>query len=413
VITPALNALLSQRRSDFNVASVPIQGMIMRKLLTTFVILLLCASSAPASLTVLMWDDCDDVIVVLGVSERKDVVPFRQKLDTLRKTLYPLKEHDFIALFGKSQERPEKTYAMPVAQFREYHKSGFNLGAPNRKDHTEFYIVKDMAGLEVHYGPDGVSPSIIVFCFHTDKDFPKLTEDNLAKRLAWDEDHIKKLIPYVEKRMAEVFPWEIDQKELAKFHQADYAFDAKARLEAWIESGKRLGYTYKHKEGSNAWHWYRPNGKLARFADHGGYDDIPPIFFTWYDEDGISEVRKDSIFITDFGKSVTSNEWYRPKEKVKIRHESTSSWYWYDKNGKAIRTEWDDNGDGIPDWYLTKEDDVEGAYYRDDKEKRKPLKLEESWAINPKLIPEESRISDQPELRVPIRRKVVDKATKD
>jgi len=38
-------------------------------------------------------------------------------------------------------------------------------------------------------------------------------------------------------------------------------------------------------------------------------------------------------------------------------------------------------------------------------EKRKPLKIEDSWAISPKLIPEESRILDQPELRVPIRRK--------
>jgi hypothetical protein len=46
-------------------------------------------------------------------------------------------------------------------------------------------------------------------------------------------------------------------------------------------------------------------------------------------------------------------------------------------------------------------------------EKRKPLKVEDSWAINPKLIPEESRISDQPDLRVPIRRKVAEKQGKD
>ena len=194
---------------------------------------------------------------------------------------------------------------------------------------------------------------------------------------------------------------EIDQKELAKFQRGDYDLDAKAKLEAWIESGKKLGYTYTHKEGSSDWYWYRPDGKMARYASHGGNRDIPPVWFIWYREDGVSQLRKDFILISDLGKSETSSVWFRANGKTKIRDESTNYWYWYDKNGKAVRNEWDDNGDGIPDWYLTTEDDAE---------KRKLLKIEDSWAINPKLIPEECRISDQPDLRVPIRRKVADKS---
>ena len=36
---------------------------------------------------------------------------------------------------------------------------------------------------------------------------------------------------------------------------------------------------------------------------------------------------------------------------------------------------------------------------------RKTLELADSWAVNPELIPEESRIPDQPGLRVPVRKK--------
>jgi hypothetical protein len=385
---------------------------IMRNLVIASMVLLLSAGSAPAGIERILWDDCDDATIVRAVHEQKDVVKFQQKLDDFEKKLFPLKEKDFIALFGKSQAKPPKTYAMPVAQSRGLVLSGLRSGDPkDNKDHTEFYVIKDVAALEVWYQINGESPAAVIFYFPTDKDFPKLTNDNLAKRLAWDDDHFKKLVAHFDKRMVEVFPWEIDQKELARLHEGDFAVDAKTKLEAWIESGKKLGYTYKHEKGSKDWRWYRADGKEARVAyQYGSVDgDGPPQFFIWKHEGG-GELRSES-FSNPSGE-LTNRRWCRPKTTLNIRYESPSNWCWYGKDGKPVREEWDDNGDGIPDWYITKEDKIEHVGDRKAMEKRKPLKLEESWAINPKLIPEESRISDQPDLRVPIRRKV-DKPTKD
>src|SRR5439155_26388156 len=54
----------------------------------------------------------------------------------------------------------------------------------------------------------------------------------------------------------------------------------------------------------------------------------------------------------------------------------------------------DDNGDGIPDWYGTGSND----------KGRRLRALDQSWAIYPELIPVESRIPDQPDRRVPLRK---------
>jgi hypothetical protein len=380
----------------------------MLKILTSSVVMLVASGSATAGLHMILQDDYDDVGIIgfaEEIREHKDVVQFRRKLYDFKKKLYPLKEHHFIALFGKSQAQP-KTYAMPVAQDRMILLSGLRSADPNEnKQHHEFYVIDKIGALGVWYNGGGVSPEDVVFYFLADKDFPKLTNDNLAKRLAWDEDHLKKLVAHFEKRMIEVFPWEVDQMELAKLHEGDFSIDAKTKLEAWIESGTKFGYRYEHAEGSNHWFWYRANGKLARSASRGAKDG-PPRWFVWHHEDGNSEARSEEIFHSRNGELLISRNWYQPSSKIRIRHDSTNSWYWYEKNGKGVRTEWDDNGDGIPDWYMTDEENVQNAFYKDDKTNRKPLKLEDSWAINPKLIPEESRISDQPDLRVPIRRKV-------
>jgi hypothetical protein len=377
----------------------------MRTLAFSSLVVLLSAGLAHAVIQTILRDDCDDISIVRGVSNQNDVVQFRQKLDEFRKKLYPLKEKDFIALFGKSQGKPARIYAMPVAEAR-----GLTLSGDRTKNHTEFYIVKDVAAFNVYFHGDDGRPQAVRFYFPTDKDFPKLTNDNLAKRLAWDEEHFKKLLGHYEKKMVEVFSWEVDQKELAKLHQGDFAVDAKAKLESWIESGKKLGYTYKHEEGSNNWYWYGPNGKLARSASRGA-NDGPPVHFVWHHEDGGGELRLET-FNYPTGEP-SRRRWCRPGTTENIRYESPGSWCWYGKDNKVVRIEWDDNGDGIPDWYITKEDNIEHVADRKAMEKRMPLKLGESWAINPKLIPEESRISDQPDLRVPIRRKVAEKSAKE
>ena len=90
----------------------------MRKWLISFGMCLLIAGSAPAPIIMLLPDDCDDATIVRGVYDQQNVVQFRQQLNDFEKKLRPLKEKDFIALFGKSQSKPATNYAMPVAQCR-------------------------------------------------------------------------------------------------------------------------------------------------------------------------------------------------------------------------------------------------------------------------------------------------------
>ncbi len=376
----------------------------MQKLVGSALALLLIAGPAPAPLIGVMDDDCDDVVTVFKVYDQKDVAQFRQKLNYFAKRLYPLKEKDFIALFGKSQVKPAKVYAMPVAQSREIFEPG--LFRPPLRAHSEFYVIKEVAALQVQYGPDGESPRKVIFYFPTDKDFPKLNADNIAKRLLWDDDHLKKLAAYFDKKMVEVFPWEVDRQEQAKLHQGDFAVGAKFKMETWIELGKKLGFIYKREEGSDEWYLYRSNGKPVCKAYRELRDGLPCCFI-WYYEDGVSELREVEIRCSESGQILYCREqWRQSKNGRTIREEisygNSITWTWYAKNGEPVREEWDDNGDGIPDWYKTKQDFVSK---KEERELRNLLNIEDSWAINSKLVPEESRISDHPDLRVPIRKK--------
>ncbi|HEV3145264.1 MAG TPA: hypothetical protein VGZ47_15340 [Gemmataceae bacterium] len=357
----------------------------------------------------LLNDDFDERTIVSTVHEEKSVVQAREEIGAFKKKLLSLKENDFVTLFGKSQPMPPKTYAMPLAQPRMLTLSGLRHKDPKlNKNHTESYIIKDVAGLEVWYSINGQSPAAIVIYFPVDKDFPKFDGRNLEKRLAWDKDHFKKLQTWLEKRRVEIFPWEIDEKELEKLNAGDFAVDAKTKLAAWIESGKKNGYDYRHS--SDAWEWYSQNGKLIRRAYRTGGGDFP-LEFAWYQADGRTEFRKE-VFNHNTG-NLWSRVWRRPGTDLPTRSEGHNQWCWYDNDGKPIRVEWDTNGDGIPDWFVIGDDDIKSfPDWKEMEKKRKPLKVEDSWAINPKLIPPDSRISDQPDLRVPIRRAVTAEASK-
>jgi hypothetical protein len=178
----------------------------MQKLLISSVILLFSVSFVSADIIDGVPDDCDDWGTVMAVQEQKEVAQFRKNLDEFKKKLNPFKEKDFIALFGESKVRPAKAYAMPVAEYRVVGLSGRRYKDEKlNKDHTDFYILKDVGALTVFYQIDGVTPAFIAVYFPTDKDFPKLTKDNLAKRLAWDEEHFKTLLSYCEKKKPEIF----------------------------------------------------------------------------------------------------------------------------------------------------------------------------------------------------------------
>jgi hypothetical protein len=356
------------------------------------------AAAARGPLFLDLGDDFDDYSAYSRVHDAEAVKAARKKLDAFADRLRDLKERDIEALFGRPVPMKARTFAMPVAQRRSVALSGLRSADPKfNKDHTEFYTIGDAGGIQVIYSQDGVSPAAIVFYLRAGDKFPKLTKHNLTQRLRWDEERLRKMVKRFEKRRAEVFVWEVDPEAEAKFFQGDYATDPRAKLEAWMKSGKKLGYklTVTDREsGSPTYTWYRPDGTVARVARTYGKRAWPHDFF-WNHPDGETEFRDEYCPGT-----VSTWRWSRPGTSYNIRYETCgsnerpASWTWYDKDGKQIRHEWDDNGDGIPDWV---------SRGREDKT-RKRLAIKDSWAVNPKLIPAESRIPDQPDRRVPLRK---------
>jgi len=375
-------------------------------ILTATAALVLFSLPAQAQIPMDPGDEFDDWKSISAVHDKDPVKEFRKEADAFEKGLLKLKERDFVALFGKPVPKPAKTFALPVAQSRCISLPGKRYLDPGKnKDHVEFYMAGEDAGIQVYYHIDGVSPAAIALYFKVDDTFPTLADDNLNQRLLWDRKGFDNLLKFFEKRNAEVFPWEVDTKEEQKLYEGDFSLDAKAKLDAWLASGKQLGYELDFQEEkpgftSRHWTWYGKDGTVAReaYANAGKL----PNYFIWRHKDGQGELRRETM-----GRYVTRTwRWCRAGTGVNIRYETSNTddqrpdgWCWCDKTGKFIRKEWDDNGDGIPDWTAEERDAKEGQ----------PLKLEESWAVHPDLIPEGSRIPDQLDRRVPIKRREVPK----
>lgn len=360
---------------------------------------LLLVANAQASIFLLLTDEVDDGDIVQRVREDADVKALAKDFDTLRRQLYPLKERDFEVLFGKPARKPAKTFAMPVAEPRALMLSGLHYANPkDNKDHTEFYAIGDFAGMEVYYHIDGVTPQVILFYLRVDKDFPKLTKDNLTKRVAWERERLRRLPRVIEERRAKVFVWEVDPDAEKKFYQGDYALDPKRKLESWLATGRKLGYRLKvekHQAEGPSYYWYGPDGSLARHAYSNAGEQLPGNFI-WYHKGNWQQFRYESYQ----NGHVNWRRWSRPNKSSNIRYETVDAsgrpiqWTWYDGEGKVIRREWDDNGDGIPDLVATTRTGKVG----------RPLPLKESWAVHPELIPKDSRVPDQPDRCVLLRR---------
>ena len=368
----------------------------MRRMTLILFVFGLFAGNASASILIFLGDDFDKVKQVVAAANDPAVKTYSADLDRLKQRLRLLKERDVIALFGKPVPQPAKTFAMPVAQPRGLGLSGLRHTDPKKnKDHDEFYRVGDTAGLRIYYALDGVTPTAIVVYFRADNSFPKLTRDNLKDRLGWDRMRLKQFTEHLDRRRAAVFVWEVDPAAEKKLYRDDFSRDAKAKLAAWKASGKKLGLRYQHEPGTHRHRWYRPDGTLAREA-YAGHGRSVPTTFIWRHKDGKSEFRSEN----GGNLTITSWRWCRPGTTHNIRYETGDSsghpshWSWYDTKGKLVRSEWDSNGDGVPDRFA---EDPEGKV-------DKPLRVEQSWAVHPRLIPKECRIPDQPERRVPLRR---------
>jgi hypothetical protein len=175
-----------------------------RNMLVGVIVIGILASTAWAGIFMRFQDDFDDSSLVSAVSEQEPVKKFNEEINSFQKTLWPCKEKEIEKFLGKPVARPEKTYAMPVAEARAVLMSGIRYSEKKmNKNHIAFYPIDDFAGLDVWYGMDGESPEFAILYFKVDKTFPKLTATNIDQRLSWDRQRFDKLVKYVEKRKSE------------------------------------------------------------------------------------------------------------------------------------------------------------------------------------------------------------------
>ena len=368
----------------------------MRRVAPIILIGLVLSMAAACAGILDLEEEFDDQKAIDAVMTAPDVAALRVELDALKGRLIQMKERNMLALFGEPAAKPEKTYALPVGQSRMLALSDFRFAdeAANR-DHVEFHTAGDAGAVQVYYPVDGISPEAVVVYLRADDAFPKLTGDNLAARVDWERDKLKKLIDFLDARRAEVFVWEIDPEAEAELYEGDYAVDPKVKLKAWLEAGNELNYRYTYRSLPGERHlWHGFGGAMTREGKGPKHKDLDT--FIWYQEDGKRELRGER------GRRLVSEwRWFRPGTDQLVRTEASKTgdwrpdeWVWYDENSEPIRTEWDDNGDGIPDW-------VKGPAAEVQEQLLAPA---DSWAVHPDLIPEANRITDQPERRVPVRR---------
>ena len=385
---------------------------IMRTMSLAVVLLVVFTMTAYGVIFTSSTDECDDVTEIRAVASEKDVVAFRKEIDAVRARLLKFKERDIEALFGESIPKPEKTYAMPIAQHRGFGLSGRRYGdAERNRDHTEFYVT-GQAALEVYYSIDGTSPSCILIYFRADETFPRLTGDNINERLAWDRIRLDEFKTQLEQRRSKVFVWEVDVKKEKDLYAELFQLDLKSKLDAWTAHGEQSGYQLRIRKDSDGrssrWKWYDKAGKLVLEARCEGKVDTLPRSFRWYHADGRSVRRTE---YTGGQKSITCWWWCHAGSTSRFRSEFSQLGHWRPDRwswgggdaGDVHRQEWDDNEDGIPDWFSESGD----GYVQ------RHLPPSDSWALHPRLIPQAYRIQNQANRCVPVRRIVPQTETKD
>jgi hypothetical protein len=371
---------------------------------------LVCWIRSEAVIILALNDPFDDLKVIHQVQEFKSVQAFQTSTKAFKKGLLALKERDLHALFGKPTAKP-KDMAMLCSEPRNICLSGLRFADPKKnKDHTDFHAIGNFAGIEVYYGIDGETIVHVQLYLKTNAAFPKLDNvKRLDQRLAWVMSGFQRLTRHFEVRRQKVFQWEIDPEEEKKLLRGFDSPHFEKKLTAWLEWGKqnslRLKYLPPEGEETPEWSWYDSKGRLVAKAYHGrgykGSEGKPSDFnlyhpngrpareeHGWPDLDMVRWQRPDGKNIRVDGGSVVDGTW------------RASSWCWYDRDGKEMRVEEDDNGDGIPDWV---------SQFVSGEANRQRLAVEKSWAIHPELIPKECSVQGQEHNRVPIRKIVVPK----
>jgi len=347
--------------------------------------LVLLAAVAGAEIVIDVADDIDDPLVERATRKDPRVKALRPQWKELRDRLGRLKLEALRERFGEPVTKPKGVYVLALAQPRVLSLSGVRHFDPaQNRDHVGFHVLDDVGALEIYYQIDGETPATFVVYLKPDAGFVKLDGQNLDARLAWDARRWKELLAHLEERRKASYPWEVDPEALAALRTGPYSLDPRERREAFRLLGTGMGLTCEEKDYS--WTWRRPDGTVALRAAI-----IPrvreQVSIEWYAPDGVTVVRSEGGF------GFTHFVWRRADTGKLLREEKPGEWSWFDAKERPVRTEIDDDGDGIPDLVA----DGRG-------EPPHPLPIEQSWAVHPDRIPEALRLPDQPDRRVPVRK---------
>lgn len=358
-------------------------------------IALLTPSVAPGFVLTSL-DDPQKERAIGAVQSDPKILALRLEFDVLAHRMSFWKARDFSALFGPPIQPVQKDYALTCTQSRLVAMSGIGLlGDEESKAHTDVFSIGSGLRVDVHFQRDGVSPNYMYFYIRTGDDFIRLDRtEQLEARVTWERTALWKAIKHIDERWKTVVQWEVDKSEFDKLFTGRQAVDPREKLRAYEEWGEAQGLALVKNDGP--WpsrEWRRKETRVAHAYGNGTLTN-----FILFDADGRSAVDhmggSRNYFIRwnrPDGSKTRFESWERDGERGQWR---PVSWYWSSPGGRAERTEMDTNGDGIPDQVW---ETFSGEQF-------KQLKVEESWAIHPKLISEEMQVADQPDRRLPIRR---------
>jgi hypothetical protein len=400
-----------------------------------------------AQVFVAVEDAYDDRSVIAAIQSDPALIAWQHEVKLFHDRLLKLKERDFLTLLGAPSNhldsrfaeheerntwvtaflqrfrRADTEFAMLSTEPRMLGLSGLHYADPTlNKDHMDTHRVAGIARFDIFYGLDGTTPAGVRFYLTVDSAFVKLDHvSKLERRLTWEQERFRQIVGAFERRWREVFGWEIDEEREKQQYQGIDSGDVNEKLQALIKWGEEHAWRPQHSPGR--WTWYKGSTLVAEAF--GGHADPGRAYdFRLYGHDGkrmwerkrakdepdtADEPDSDTGSIergdqADNKGQITMVRWSRPNGPlVRLEHGSLrpsswrpNRWAWYDVKGKAVRSEWDDNGDGIPD-----------SYQDGDPHERNPgspLSVEHSWAIHPELIPAAYAIPDQEKRRVHIRK---------
>ena len=172
----------------------------MRPIIPFLAVMFLCASRLYAPIGYGFDQKQDDSSIRWELQKNSEVKAAQEAFwKYLQNTIWPMKETDIEAAFGKRIGGLPEDASLPVFSYNGVMVSGVMHDDPSKnKNHIEFYRVDDLGYLQIIYQIDGVSVAGSVFYFKTDLDYtPLKNKSDFTKRMAWDKARFEQIKDWI------------------------------------------------------------------------------------------------------------------------------------------------------------------------------------------------------------------------